>query len=28
MVSVPLAATAYRLLGNEVNGEAKLRSSK
>ena len=28
MVSVPLAATAYRLLGNELNGEAKLRSSK
>lgn len=28
MISVPIAATAYRLLGDEVNGEAKLRSSK
>lgn len=28
MISVPIAATAYKLLGNEVNGEAKLRSSK
>ena len=28
IISVPLAATAYRLLGNEVNGKTKLLSRK
>lgn len=28
VISVPLAATAYRLLGNEINGETKLLSRK
>ena len=28
MISVPIAATAYRLLGNEINGKTKLLSKK